>query len=300
MASLSRGVLAPFAILFAALVSLSISSSVEARGKGIPKSAPAFTKFVARFIQDAMPSANVNVTGRLRLDVEAPKGGHTTDLHNVYSVCQRNPDTCNEEVTFFVGQMVELYKAGDVVLSRDALRVIVRPSAYLAAVRHNPKRNKPLAAPLAGDFWMMVVIDQSTTVAVLDETDLGALKLTRKDVLALAFTNTRQAVRQPLQAELAKESVRGMLAGDLYTASTLLFPSLWAPAAHTFKDNLLVSVPASDVVLYADGNKPGALRSIVHAADDVMAHDEKPFSDNVFRWSPDGWVSVSTPDHTAK
>jgi hypothetical protein len=273
---------------------LASSLTVEAKDRGIPKSAPAFTKFVARFIQDAMPEAKVAVAGRLRLDVETPKGGHTTDLHNVYSVCQRDPDTCIVEVTAFVGQMVVLYKADGTDVTRDALRIVVRPSGYVAAIRANPKRNKPLAAPLAGDYWMIAVIDQPTTVAMMDETDLPGLKLTPKEALAVAVANTRRVLRQSLEKELAKGSERGMLGGDYYVSSTVVFPDLWAPAAHAFKDNLLMTIPAGDVVPYSDGNQPGALPSIVHASDEVIAHANKPFSDNVFRWSPQGWVPVSS------
>jgi hypothetical protein len=282
---------APLVALACVLLS---SMSADAKVLGIPKSAPAFTKYVARFIQEAMPEAKVAVIGRLRLDVEAPHGGHTTDLHNVYSVCRRTPDICGVEVTAFVGQMVVLYKQGDTVATRDALRIVVRPSAYLAAIHANPKRNKPLAAPLAGDYWMIAAIDQPTTVAMMDENDLPALKLSAKDALSLAIANTRASLRQSLQKELAMGSVRGMLDGDYYVSNTAAFPDLWAPAAHAFKGNLLIAIPAGDVVLYADGNKPGALTSIVHTADDVIAHAEKPFSDSVFRWSPKGWLPVAT------
>jgi uncharacterized protein YtpQ (UPF0354 family) len=83
-----------------------------------------------------------------------------------------------------------------------------------------------------------------------------------------------------------------MLSGDPYVSSALLFLPLWAKVAHACKGNVLVSVPARDVVLYSDGTKPGALKSIVRDADDVMAHDDKPFSDSVFRWSPHGWILV--------
>jgi uncharacterized protein YtpQ (UPF0354 family) len=291
MAFAARGAVPLITFVLVVLSSMNLDSGANAAERGVPKSAPAFTKFVGRSIQDAMPAAKVTVIGRLRLDVEAPKGGHTTDLHNVYSTCQRNPETCGEEVSTFVAQMVELYKAGDVVLTRDALRIIVRPSAFVAAARANAKRNRPLAAPLVGDFWMMAAIDQPTTIGIMDENDLSALKLSGKDAAKVAFANTERELGKPL-ADLAKGSTRGMLSGDPYASSALLFLPLWAKAAHSCKDNLLVAVPAPDVVLYADGTKPGALQSIVHDADEVMAHDDKPFSDSVFRWSPHGWILV--------
>jgi uncharacterized protein YtpQ (UPF0354 family) len=238
----ARGV-APLVVLaFFALSAIGVAA--DAKDRGIPKSAPAFTKFVAGFIQEAMPEAKVAVIGRLQLDVETPHGGHTTDLHNVYAACHRNPDNCIVEVTEFVGDMIVLYKQGDAVVTRDALRIVVRPSAFVAAVRANPKRNKPLVAQLAGDYWMMAMADQGTTVAVLDENDLATLKLTAKDAMALAIANTRKLLQQSLTKELAMGSERGMLGGDYYVSSTVAFRDLWAPAAHAFKDNLLMAIPA--------------------------------------------------------
>jgi hypothetical protein len=289
------------AALFAVIISTAVSSmilSFDANAKprvGIPKSAPAFTKFMARFIADALPSAKVSVIGRLRLDVEAPKGGHTTDLHNIYSACQRNPDACTEDVTVFVAQAVEGYKAGDIPPAPAALRVVVRPSAYVAAMRVNPKRNRPLAMPLAGDFWMIAVADRPTQIEMLDENDLSVLKLTSKDAFAAALTNTRRALQSSLQAELAKGPCRGILNGDVYTASTVAFPDLWASVARRCNDNLLMSVRASDVVLYTDGSKPNSLESITRYADQILARAERPFSDAVFRWTPNGWSPVKPP-----
>jgi len=282
-------------VVFAFFALSVMGVAADAEDRDIPKSAPAFTKFVAAVIQEAMPESKVSIIGRLRLDVEAPHGGHTTDLHNVYAACQRDRDNCIVEVTEFVGDMVVLYKQGDAVVTRNALRIVVRPSAYLAAIRANPKRNKPLAAHLTGEYWMIAMVDQKTTVAVLDENDLAALKLTAKDAMALAIDNTRKLLQQSLTKELAMGSERGMLGGDYYVSSTVAFRDLWAPAAHAFKDNLLMAIPAGDVVLYSDGNRPSAIQTIVHEADDVMAHAEKPFSDSVFRWSPGGWIPVPLP-----
>ena len=278
--------------LIVAVVAVCVSDA-DGRERGIPKSAPAFAKFVAGFIEAAMPSAHVTIPHRLQLDVQTPNGAHTSDLHNLYAICQRDRDTCIVQVTTFVGQMVEVYKAGSVTISRDTLRIVVRPSAYIAAVRANPKRNRPIAEQIAGDYWALAVIDQATSLAVLDEADLSLLKLSRKDALALAKANTRAALQHPVETELAKGPCRGILGGEVYTASAFAFPELWGTAAHRCHNDLLVAVPATDVILYTEGDTAGARRSIIQVADDVMAHELKPFSHAVFRWSPHGWIPSS-------
>ncbi len=287
-----RGIMPFVVLIFVALASMGAVAGANAEERGIPKSVPAFTKFVAEFVQEAMPQAKVTVTGPLQLDVDVPGGGHTTYLNNIYATCQRNRDTCIVDVTGFVGEMVALYQEAPAAPTRSALRVVVRPSAYLAQVRAHPGRNRPIAAPLAGDLWLVAVEDRPTTIEILDEDDLGALKLTAKDALALAIANTRRTLARSVQNEFARDTRRGVLGGDLYTASALAFSDLWAAEAHVCKDNLLVAVPSDNAVFYTDGSGPGAMQSLRHVADDFMATADKPFSNQVFRWSGKGWMPV--------
>lgn len=274
-------------------------SYARARG-GVPKSAPAFTKFVAEFIREAMPSAKVAIAGRLRLDVETPNGGHTTDLHNIYSTCRRDPDACDEDVTVFVAQAVELYKSADKRPAPDTLRIVVRPGYYLGEIRANPKRHSPIAVQIAGDYWEIVVDDRPTSIAIVDDNDLPALKLDAKGAFDRAVANTRYALQDSLAKQLGAKCSSGILDGDTYVDSAIAFLDLWAPAARACNGNLLISVPAAQVVLYEDGNEPRAAETLKKVADDVMAHADRPFSDAVFRWSPNGWLPVDSPPPTAK
>ncbi len=274
---------------------------MAAKREGTPKSAPAFTKFMARFIQQAVPEAKVQIIGRLRLDVEMPRDGHTTDLHNIYNACQRDRDNCAAEVTYFVAQSVQVYRAADIQPTRDKLRIVVRPSAYMAMIRANPKRDKPIATPLVGDYWTIAVIDAPTSITYMDENDLPGVALTSKAAFALASKNTRLRLHQSLQEELRKGPCRGIMGGDDYTASIVAFPDLWADAAtHKCHGNLLIAIPATDVIVYSDGSKPGAISEIANYADRIMAKDGKPFSDAVFRWTPKGWVLAQGPSGRTK
>jgi uncharacterized protein YtpQ (UPF0354 family) len=282
----------PIIFLFIGLLSTAVADAREARG--IPKSAPAFTKFVAKFIQEALPSAKVTVAGRLRLDVEAPNGGHTTDLHNLYSTCQRAPDTCDEEVTAFVANAVYSYKEKDTGPSRGQLRIVVRPSAYVAAMRVNPKRDRPIAVPFVGDYWLIAVADHPTSIVMLDENDLAGLNLSRKDALMLAVANTRDALQKSVQKELSTDC-RGILGGDPYTASAALFIDYWLEAAQRCHGNMFISIPAADVVLYTDGSKPDEMKSFTAYADHVVSRAEKPFTSAVFRLTEKGWAPVPPP-----
>lgn len=276
------------------------SSSARASDTEIPRTPPEFSAFVADLIHEAMPAVKVSVTGPLQLDAETPNGDHIIHLDNVHSACLRNPDDCAAEVANFAASAVELFKEGGISHTRDALRIVVRPSAVVAEIRAASRRNKPLAAHLAGDYWVVAVFDAPTTIAYVDEADLAGLKLTPSEALIVAEDNTRRALRRSVQEQVAMGPCKGILGGDLYVASALAFPDLWAGAAKRCHNVLLVSAPASDALVYVDGTMDGALNSIVRVADDIVAHDEKPFSDAVFRWTSNGWIPAPMPARGAQ
>jgi uncharacterized protein YtpQ (UPF0354 family) len=287
----------------AAVVSITavVCLSADAKEHGIPKSAPAFAKFVARFIQEAAPEARVSVSGRLRLEVETPNGGNTTDLHNIYSTCRKDPDNCDAELTNFVAGAIQVYRSAKIKPLRDKLRIVIRPYAYIGSILSNPKRDKPIAVHLVGDDWILVVIDEEKFIAYLDETELPSVALTAKTALAAAFANTRERLQKSLQDELRNGPCRGIMGGDIYTASIAAFPDLWAAAARQkCHGDLLIAVPASDVVVFADGTYPDAVKTVAGIADGIMAKEGKPFSDAVFRWTPNGWIVAQGPSAQVK
>ena len=294
-----RAALRPIVVLFVALLSANASGADARETKGIPKSAPAFTKFagvvVDKTLESTLPGAKVTVEGRLRLGVILPGGDlHTMDLHNLYSVCQRAPDRCEDEVVNFVSDAAYAYKHGDAGRSQKTLRIAVRPSAYVTTLRANPKRNKPIAMPLAGDYWAIAVDDRPTSIAMLDESDLAKLNLLPKEAMMIAVANTLEAYQTSIQKELSTDC-HGILNGDDYTASTALFIDDWQKLARRCRGDVYIAIPAADVVLYTDGTNPGGLKGFVDYANQIVSRAEKPFSSAILRLTDKGWVPVPPP-----
>ena len=79
-----------------AIVALGASS---ARAASPPTDPAGFTSFVVQKFRDLRPTDGIKVTGDLQLDITAPAGEFTTDLHPLLSICTRAPDRCEEVVT---------------------------------------------------------------------------------------------------------------------------------------------------------------------------------------------------------
>jgi uncharacterized protein YtpQ (UPF0354 family) len=288
------GVRAALRLIFVVLIALSAASGAGAKEpKGVPKSAPAFTKFMAEFIHEAMPQAKIGIAGRLRLDVEMPNGKKTADLHDVYNKCHDDPHDCPEATTEYVAAVVSAFKTPTFAPPQtpDPLRIVVRTSAYIDAIRRSPGRNRPIVEPLAGDFWLLTVIDDGQRHAIADEEDLKTLRMTMKEAFGAAMENTK-----PFAASILHGAATGKCAilwgGDYYITSTVAFPDLWAPFAHHCHDSLIVAIPDRGSVVIDDGSTKDGLASLRRTTDKLFATADNPLSNTVLRWTPKGWVTV--------
>jgi uncharacterized protein YtpQ (UPF0354 family) len=81
----------------------------------------------------------------------------------------------------------------------------------------------------------------------------------------------------------------GLITGDTYESSRLLFAESWAELAKRMHGKLLVAVPATDVVLYESASRKHAVEELTKAATEVASRANRPVSVAVFRWTPGGW-----------
>lgn len=289
---------AAFAVLAFALLFASHAESAR-RSQGIPKSAPAFTKFIAAFIRDAVPRADVSSPGRLRLDLAMGGVHHTADLHDIFKTCHRAPDECSQATSELVAAAVSTFKApaaasGAPTLAGPGLRIIVRTSAFVDRLRHISGRNHPVAQPLAGDLWLVVVNDLGDRTEIIDEQDLPALKMTPKDAFMAAMGDTAPFASRVLSG-LADRQCAYVLGGDYYITSIVAFPGFWAPIAHHCHDSLIVAIPDWGSVVYGDGSRTDGIASLRKTSDQLFATGDKPLSSLLFRWTPKGWQPVPRP-----
>jgi len=276
-----------------ALVMCCLAPPGAARTAGPPRNPAAFTEYVAGLLRQAAPDVKIKVTGPLTLDVDGPGGPHTAMLDNMFDTCRRDRAGCEQTVAVYVSQMTTLWRTPPKPLVVSQLRVIVRPSAYVQSMRQDMRGAEPVAKPLIGDLWVIGAADQPTAIDLLTSQNLAPLNLTAEQAMARGRKNMRFAMLRLLKPALAasRDQIAG-LTGDPYESSLLAFPELWAKVAEVEGGNLIVSVPARDVVLLTDGSGAHAVADLKQAAEQVMATADRPFSSAVYRWSADGWTPV--------
>jgi hypothetical protein len=275
-------------------------SSAPGFAASIPFEAGAFTAYVAGLLQKAEPDAKITIVSPLTLDVKAPTGASTAYLGAIHDACRRDRDQCASFVSAYVTASSDRHHTATAPVALTDLRVVVRPSVYVAQIREAAVRagGQPVAAPLVGDLWVVGAADTPDTIRLLNTNLLTPTGLSPEEAMDRGRKNMRAQMRKLLKP--AAEQPRGViggLTGDPYMSSLMAFPELWAKVADAMGGNLIVAAPATDVVLFSDGSASGAAAALAAAARQVMAQAERPFSADVFRWSSGGWVAVPVRGH---
>ena len=265
-----------------------------ARAGEVPLQADAFTTYMQAQFQKSVPTATFKILGPLSLDVKAPAGDSTTNLQTLYSNCLRKRDECDGIVAQFVSDMSARYRTPDAPLKASQILIVVRPSAYVQEIRRNlGDFADPVAAALVGDLWIIAAKDEPTTIGYINTKNLAPLGLSPEEALVLGKKNMKKSMRKALsfRGKLRPDVIRNLM-GSPYESSLLAFPELWARIAKKLNGHLIVTVPAKDVVLFTDDNKPDAVSVLAATTRPVLDGAERPFSADVYRWSPMGWIPV--------
>jgi len=205
-----------------------------------PDDTAAFTQYVRDAMAQIDPGAMVVTKGPLWLGVSIPGANeHSVYLSNIAGACTRDRDHCDQAIATFVQNMMGTIKEGTAPIERSNVRAVVRTTPYVEQVRR-AVRDRPAGQPvvwlIAGDLWMVCVIDRPHGVEVLAEAVLAKLGLSADEAIALAKENLRAAL-PPLEtvAHPMTKVGFGIIAGDYYDASRLVLHDDWAPLSRKLR-----------------------------------------------------------------
>jgi uncharacterized protein YtpQ (UPF0354 family) len=282
----------------AALVAAFLVPTVALAGAA-PKGEAAFTAWMAKRLQAGVANARVEVDSPLTLKLRQPDGEELlqANLDRVYDFCTRAAAQCEDTANDYVATIAEHLQRRDKeeVIEPSMVRVVVRTRDYVESVRKQmpADKAKPLVRPLAGDLMQVAVLDFPRSIRLFTATDAKALKLKENEVFELGLKNLRAELK-PLTEHPKPTAPQSFafLDDSPYEASRLALHAEWKPIADKVGGNLIVAVPAADVVLYGRGDSKTAADVLHQTAKRAAQEADRPLSVSVFRWTESGWKVV--------
>ena len=216
-----------------------------------------------------MPSAKVAVNGDLQFVVRYANGASAaSDLTKAYKSYEREPQHLDDIVQAQVSALMEAGGDANGLPKLDRTRIVplIKDRQWFEQVQHRGREQTPpqelVAEPLNSDL-----------VVVYAENRLGALRIlsSRDDVGDRA--RLREAALTNLSRLLPKIEIRpgsdGVLlisAGGEFDASLLLADNLWSGGQVKVDGDIVVAVPAKDVLIATGSHNLPALTRLRAAA----------------------------------
>jgi uncharacterized protein YtpQ (UPF0354 family) len=273
--------------LFCALLLVSAATCGSARAQDVPKGEAAFTDYVAGQMRRELKGAKVEVKGPLTLAVDDLQA----NLDRIYAYCNKDAQGCRHTISNYVKSIVQVRNSQGVPLSKDAVRIVVRTSAYVKAAA--AQKAKVLPRPLAGELVMLPALDTPRMIRILAEKDNQEFGLSSDEVFKLGLVNLRAQLKPLMQvAKVAQAGQIGYLNGDAYHSSRLALHESWSPLAKAQGGKLIVAAPATDTVLYIGDDTALAIDAFRTLVKTVLSRSPSPLSGELLRWTPERWEVV--------
>lgn len=247
-----------------AIIILALAMTTGATAHAKPLNAQAFTAAFAAAMTAALPTADVTVTGDLRLQTRGPNGGTTdTDLRNAYAVYLRDPAHLDAVIKRYAEALAEMVKAGDTVPAVDRSRIVpvIKSTAWVAAVqrrRQAAPAKQLLTEPLNAELTIVYVEDRPTSMRFLmTGDDVGD----RNKLHELALANLNRLLPKIEMRALA-DGVFLISAGGSYEASLLLEDDIWSSGQIKVDGDIVVAVPVRDALLVAGSHNSKGIASL--------------------------------------
>jgi hypothetical protein len=259
----------------------------------VPRDVSAFTEAVAVELRQQVGEAQVIVKGPLTLGL----GDLQLNLDRIFAFCRGNAAGCRAQVDSYVRGAAETYRIVTAPPTKESVRLVVRASEYVAAIRAVPEGKKPIEIqprPFADGLFVLPVLDSPRTVRYLAESDNAKLEMTGDEVYQLGLMNLSKELRPLMEvAKVAKRGQIGELTGNAYDPSRLVLLDSWAPLAAAQGGVLIVAIPATDAVFYVGEDSPKAIDALRTLTRTVLTRAPAKLSGNLYRWRASGWELVA-------
>ena len=262
-----------------------------------PTDTESFTAHVADAIAKRLPDAKVTIKGPLTLEVTRNEASLEVRLDNLASDCAREPQDCDQAIANFLSVITAALLERDAPIRKSDIRAVLRTTDYVNELRGqatDKSKGMPIVRQVIADLWLVCVVDRPKNIVSLSTDRAAKLGLSEDEAVAVAKANSKAALR-PFSAvfrDLPPNGI-GYIDGDFYESSRFLLHDDWAPLSAKLNGNLVVAVPATDLIVYGNGKDIRGLDAIATLAAHLAEKAPRRLSSALFRWTPSGWETVA-------
>ncbi|MEO0345837.1 MAG: DUF1444 family protein [Pseudomonadota bacterium] len=256
----------------------------------------AFTARYAALLVSSYEGARVEVVGPLEVRVTGVGDESSTSfLDNAYGVYLSDPAELDAVLQRFVDSIGQMVADDNTTGHIDSLFPVIKDVGYIEQVRElmrttdgaDPDAPFPLYfEPLNSDLVVMYAFDSEASIRFASSEDIEALGIQGKELQIRALDNLLAYL--PEIGREGDDSLSMVLADGNYEASLLLYDEIWSREVFRVAGDIVVFVPARDVLLVTGTEDEAGLaraRGLVSENDFSYA-----ISPHAYVRTADGWA----------
>jgi uncharacterized protein YtpQ (UPF0354 family) len=230
-----------------------------------------------------MPDSKVEVIDELELSIKGANGRERRlNLRNLYSDYKNNPATLDAIVDGYYAALNKPSSQGAATLDRARIVPVIKDRAWLADNERDLKARGITARFLFDEFNEELVIvyaldEANRTRYLMANEQIG---VARKDLRKLAVQNLGDIL--PNVQMRQADGVVLLKAGGDYEASLLLFDGIWRNGPVRVDGDIVVAVPAKDVLLVTGSNNREGVAALRVLAAKLKAESRYQLTDTLF------------------
>lgn len=274
------------------LLALSLAALVAAAPH--KKAADDLPRRAKAAIEATLKDAKVTITGdrALRIDIDGETLG--VRLENLAKECAV-PEACDDAIQAHADALKETlaYRSKEAD-AQSTLLLSIKLDAYIANVEkiQTSKAGHLVSRPLVGALNVVLVDDRPSAMRMINNKDLQDLKLEPEAAFDQAMQNLSKL--PTLEPVTPRSDVQVFLlhSEDGYCSSRILLLERWRERAKTVKGDLVMAVPAREVVLYTGTEEPGGLEMLQMGATHFV-EGTHGLDNRLYRLGEKGWEVYS-------
>lgn len=136
--------------------------------------------------------------------------------------------------------------------------------------------------PLVGDLFALFVVDRGDVVDIVQKSMIPE-GMTAEELYEIARKNLVRDVKFNI-VQNEESGYYGILAGGNYEACALCLDYVWEYFVNNIGENLVVAVPAKDMILIAGESNVNAIQAIKELTSEIYKSGENPLTNQMFSY----------------
>ncbi len=255
--------------------------------------------FTSKFV-DTLEQQNAELvverTGPLELVVRAADGTeHSAFLDNAYELYTQDTDSLDDVLDLYTTSMLESIARHETTLETTDIVPVVKDAGWLDDVTKVALEQGAKSAPdymvrrFAGDLMIIYAEDTPSNIRYIGKTEIEEADVPDGQLPELSVRNLLEKLPQ---IEMhGSDGLYMVTAGGTYEASLLLVDEIWDSGNFEVKGDLVVSVPARDLLLVSGSQNTGELARLIELTNEYYGDSPYYLSKNLYvrrngEWRP--------------